>query len=78
MSKGNVVDEFPGGSIKKGLGSLITYTNLIGDGTCMSTAKTTADSLLYSLNLKILKDLINKNPDFEFKIYINSVGNNTN
>ncbi|CAD8153221.1 unnamed protein product [Paramecium pentaurelia] len=73
VSKGNVVDEFQGGSIKKGLGSLITYTNLIGDGTCMSTAKTTADSLLYSLNLKILKDLMNKNPDFEFKIYINSV-----
>lgn len=35
------------------LGSLITYTNLIWDGTCMSTAKTT-DSLLYSFYLKIL------------------------
>lgn len=58
ISKGNVVDEFEGGSIKKGLGSLITYTNLIGDGTCMSTAKTTADSLLYSLNLKILRELM--------------------
>ncbi|CAK77260.1 unnamed protein product (macronuclear) [Paramecium tetraurelia] len=73
VSKGNVVDEFAGGTIRKGLGTLITYTNLIGDGTCMSTAKTTADSLLYSLNLKILKDLMSKNPDFEFKIYINSL-----
>jgi hypothetical protein len=47
---------------------------LIGDGTCMSTAKTTADSLLYSLNLKILKELMVRNPEFEFKIYFNSVG----
>lgn len=41
----------------------------------MSTARTTADSLLYSLNMKILKELMLKNPDFEFKIYINSIGN---
>ena len=40
----------------------------------MSTAKTTADSLLYSLNLKILKELMARNPEFEFKIYINAVG----
>lgn len=39
----------------------------------MSTAKTAADSLLYSLNLKILKELMLKNPEFEFKIYINAV-----
>ena len=44
--------------MKKGLGSLLSYANLIGDGKCMTTAKASSETVLHSLNLNVLKSLM--------------------
>lgn len=41
--------------IKKGIGSLLSYANLIADGKCMSSARATTESVLHSLNANIIK-----------------------
>ncbi|CAD8090636.1 unnamed protein product [Paramecium primaurelia] len=73
VQKGNVIDEVGSHQIKKGLGSLLSYVNLIGDGKCMTTSRAASETVLHSLNLNVLKSLMQKSEAFEQKIYVNSI-----
>ncbi|CAD8098564.1 unnamed protein product [Paramecium primaurelia] len=73
VQKGTVDDEVGTHILKKGLGSLLSYANLIGDGKCMTTARAASETVLHSLNLNVLRQLMQKSELFEQKIYINSI-----
>lgn len=40
----------------------------------MSTAKAAVESLLYALPTKVIKEIMIRNKDFEFKVYLHSIG----
>lgn len=42
----------------------------------MSTAKTAVESLLYALPTKVVKEIMVRNKEFEFKVYLHSIGIN--
>ncbi|CAK89999.1 unnamed protein product (macronuclear) [Paramecium tetraurelia] len=73
IMRGYVVNEYNGILITKGLGSLITHQSLIVDGNHMSTAKAAVESLLYALPTKVIKEVMIRNKDFEFKVYLHSI-----
>ncbi|CAD8109667.1 unnamed protein product [Paramecium sonneborni] len=73
VMRGYVVNEHNGILITKGLGSLITHQSLIVEGVHMSSAKAVVDSLLYALPTKVIKDIMIKNSEFEFKVYLHSL-----
>lgn len=55
IQTGNVTDEVGKHSLKKGLGSLLSYANIVGDGKCLSTARASTETVLNSINLNVLK-----------------------
>lgn len=55
ISKGNVVDEVGRSTVKKGIGCLLSYANLIGDGKCLSTARATTECVLHSLSANVVR-----------------------
>ncbi|CAK93443.1 unnamed protein product (macronuclear) [Paramecium tetraurelia] len=73
IMRGYVVNDFNGILITKGLGSLITHQSLIVDGVHMSTAKAAVESQLYSLPTKVIKEVMIRNKEFEFKVYLHSL-----
>lgn len=40
----------------------------------MSTAKAAVESLLYALPSKVIKEIMIRNKEFEFKVYLHSIG----
>ncbi|CAD8069778.1 unnamed protein product [Paramecium sonneborni] len=73
IMKGYVVIENNEIFITKGLGSLITHQSLILDHQHISAAKAVVETRLYTLPIKVIKDIMIKNPEFEFKIYLHSL-----
>ncbi|CAD8193501.1 unnamed protein product [Paramecium pentaurelia] len=73
IMRGYVVNDFNGILITKGLGSLITHQSLIVDGVHMSMAKAAVESQLYALPTKVVKEIMIRNKEFEFKVYLHSL-----